>query len=251
MLRAPRLGHGQARRQVVHGVHGARVVDLIRRDERGVERAGPRGVEELIEEVLLLRAPDEDAIDPEVLRARIAVDVRPLGILRILWRIARIHADVAEAARHADAIRLHQVGAVVIRRIGVIALRAPRLLGLFIERWIGEEPQAENTRGIAVQRSDGDVLAARADLDAGILRFVLVRIGSASGLAIVEPEAEAVGARPGRLLKARLIDQPEVGPAVDRKSTRLNSSHANISYAVFCLKKKKKKEKEMQKPTAQ
>src|SRR5947209_13083827 len=32
----------------------------------------------------------------------------------------------------------------------------------------------------------------------------------------------------------------EVGPkgwAVDRKSTRLNSSHANISYAVFCLKK--------------
>src|SRR3712207_7626119 len=28
--------------------------------------------------------------------------------------------------------------------------------------------------------------------------------------------------------------------AEDRKSTRLNSSHANISYAVFCLKKKKK-----------
>src|SRR5258707_7386019 len=28
---------------------------------------------------------------------------------------------------------------------------------------------------------------------------------------------------------------------IDRKSTRLNSSHANISYAVFCLKKKKKK----------
>src|SRR3712207_7860406 len=29
-------------------------------------------------------------------------------------------------------------------------------------------------------------------------------------------------------------------PHLDRKSTRLNSSHANISYAVFCLKKKKK-----------
>src|SRR3712207_8039785 len=28
-------------------------------------------------------------------------------------------------------------------------------------------------------------------------------------------------------------------PAADRKSTRLNSSHANISYAVFCLKKKR------------
>src|SRR5947209_1608566 len=30
-----------------------------------------------------------------------------------------------------------------------------------------------------------------------------------------------------------------VGALIDRKSTRLNSSHANISYAVFCLKKKK------------
>src|SRR3712207_7965165 len=30
------------------------------------------------------------------------------------------------------------------------------------------------------------------------------------------------------------------GDRTDRKSTRLNSSHANISYAVFCLKKKKK-----------
>src|SRR3712207_8549124 len=36
------------------------------------------------------------------------------------------------------------------------------------------------------------------------------------------------------------VDRP-VGVAVDRKSTRLNSSHANISYAVFCLKKKNNK----------
>src|SRR3712207_9503494 len=37
--------------------------------------------------------------------------------------------------------------------------------------------------------------------------------------------------------------EPHCGPrrTLDRKSTRLNSSHANISYAVFCLKKKKKK----------
>src|SRR3712207_7477258 len=31
----------------------------------------------------------------------------------------------------------------------------------------------------------------------------------------------------------------DITPLKDRKSTRLNSSHANISYAVFCLKKKK------------
>src|SRR3712207_7970729 len=35
----------------------------------------------------------------------------------------------------------------------------------------------------------------------------------------------------------RRLEQ-EIFPILDRKSTRLNSSHANISYAVFCLKKK-------------
>src|SRR3712207_7139482 len=42
-----------------------------------------------------------------------------------------------------------------------------------------------------------------------------------------------------QLLKHSYPERP------DRKSTRLNSSHANISYAVFCLKKKKKKTKHM------
>src|SRR3712207_7523076 len=37
---------------------------------------------------------------------------------------------------------------------------------------------------------------------------------------------------------ARIL-HPGDDPRPDRKSTRLNSSHANISYAVFCLKKKK------------
>src|SRR2546429_6400272 len=38
-----------------------------------------------------------------------------------------------------------------------------------------------------------------------------------------------------------LADLPQVLVERDRKSTRLNSSHGYISYAVFCLKKKKKK----------
>src|SRR5258708_28584938 len=37
----------------------------------------------------------------------------------------------------------------------------------------------------------------------------------------------------------RRYDKPEVRRQTDRKSTRLNSSHQIISYAVFCLKKKK------------
>src|SRR3712207_7064648 len=41
-------------------------------------------------------------------------------------------------------------------------------------------------------------------------------------------------------LRLLVPDGVEQRRQADRKSTRLNSSHANISYAVFCLKKKKK-----------
>src|SRR5688572_33469961 len=46
--------------------------------------------------------------------------------------------------------------------------------------------------------------------------------------------AEGAGARP-------FLAGVKLGEVSDRKSTRLNSSHSQISYAVFCLKKKKKK----------
>src|SRR3712207_8163831 len=52
--------------------------------------------------------------------------------------------------------------------------------------------------------------------------------------------ATASAVTASRLLQLRKGDFDRL-VAADRKSTRLNSSHANISYAVFCLKKKKKK----------
>src|SRR3712207_7348139 len=48
---------------------------------------------------------------------------------------------------------------------------------------------------------------------------------------------QEVGARVDRQLEVEAV-RDGVLRAGDRKSTRLNSSHANISYAVFCLKKK-------------
>src|SRR2546430_10181131 len=51
--------------------------------------------------------------------------------------------------------------------------------------------------------------------------------------------------RPGVRERQRLLEEPEIRDVLvgadegDRKSTRLNSSHSQISYAVFCLKKKK------------
>src|SRR3712207_9494741 len=59
---------------------------------------------------------------------------------------------------------------------------------------------------------------------------------------ILERE-DTVSAHTARALGAKVVPAgsiviAKIG-AADRKSTRLNSSHANISYAVFCLKKKK------------
>src|SRR3712207_8627367 len=56
------------------------------------------------------------------------------------------------------------------------------------------------------------------------------------------PTANSVGAEEGGSSSARTTIQLGTDGVRhgDRKSTRLNSSHANISYAVFCLKKKKR-----------
>src|SRR3712207_8268359 len=53
----------------------------------------------------------------------------------------------------------------------------------------------------------------------------------------VLPDASRGLGRIGALRDAGVVGRR--GDRQDRKSTRLNSSHANISYAVFCLKKKK------------
>src|SRR2546422_7905891 len=50
---------------------------------------------------------------------------------------------------------------------------------------------------------------------------------------------QQVEATPSHELLRRIAEQPCGGAARDRKSTRLNSSHGYISYAVFFLKKKK------------
>src|SRR3712207_7042054 len=73
-----------------------------------------------------------------------------------------------------------------------------------------------------IERGEGDRLpGVGVGVDAGPRRRTLVHARRGEGEVVV-------GAGDG-----------DAGAAGDRKSTRLNSSHANISYAVFCLKKKK------------
>src|SRR2546421_1285465 len=80
---------------------------------------------------------------------------------------------------------------------------------------------------------------------------VLRELGATVWVADVAPArlewARRQGVEPARAVRdyreaiARVDAVDIVTPAEDRKSTRLNSSHDQISYAVFCLKKKKKK----------
>src|SRR5690606_39908051 len=60
--------------------------------------------------------------------------------------------------------------------------------------------------------------------------------GSERGRTRYSLTAAKAGATNGRMAPAGPFDSPSA--AADRKSTRLNSSHVKISYAVFCLKKK-------------
>src|SRR3712207_7652639 len=73
-----------------------------------------------------------------------------------------------------------------------------------------------------------------------VLKFCESRVGSISA---VGAEAVRIGVFQTDDSHATSISSPSPSSlnvsGQDRKSTRLNSSHANISYAVFCLKKKK------------
>src|SRR3712207_8596747 len=73
----------------------------------------------------------------------------------------------------------------------------------------------------------------------------LEREGGQGGGLVVVRALRGLEARNGQRDEHAEEGQEECDPGhrslrSDRKSTRLNSSHANISYAVFCLKKKKK-----------
>src|SRR3712207_8378195 len=79
-----------------------------------------------------------------------------------------------------------------------------------------------------LSRSNGDAL-----IDPGVTARLLTRFANSTAAVPVQPPQP-------------LTEREE---AVDRKSTRLNSSHANISYAVFCLKKNTQHDRLAWRPT--
>src|SRR5207248_7647080 len=85
----------------------------------------------------------------------------------------------------------------------------------------------------------GDLFAAGFlfGLTRGVDLSTAARLGALAAAEVIQH----VGARPETSLEV-LAHLGGGEGAEDRKSTRLNSSHRTISYAVFCLKKKKKKQ---------
>src|SRR6267154_3770729 len=91
----------------------------------------------------------------------------------------------------------------------------------------------------ADMRAAYDALDARtkAEIEDLVCEHSLIHSRHAIGFSDLSPE-EMAAFRP---VRQRLVrTHPVTGRKSDRKSTRLNSSHPSISYAVFCLKKKKK-----------
>src|SRR3712207_8713964 len=83
--------------------------------------------------------------------------------------------------------------------------------------------------GLVVLDEDGPLAHSR-ELERG------VHPGEAVNRRACEGEAGEERGREARAAEQQCAHAPAVKrPGLDRKSTRLNSSHANISYAVFCL----------------
>src|SRR3712207_8747745 len=91
---------------------------------------------------------------------------------------------------------------------------------------------------IGVTKPDQVTFESRRPVSIG--EYVILNYGGDKVLGLVERSSissDALGSSIRNYEEA--FESKQVAAEKDRKSTRLNSSHANISYAVFCLKKKK------------
>src|SRR2546427_2927486 len=100
----------------------------------------------------------------------------------------------------------------------------------------------------AIARSPLRSVSASSTFETGASRVYSVgrtRSTSAGGAPLTASTRPGKGERAES--KTSAMSVKAIGWRRDRKSTRLNSSHSQISYAVFCLKKKKRKKKKKQK----
>src|SRR5690606_39763980 len=118
----------------------------------------------------------------------------------------------------------------------------------FIDVGIAEQTMIGMAAGLALRGRIPIVHALSTFLTMRAFEFIRTDIG------IANLPVKLVGADPGFLSEANGLTHQAIedisimrgipGMNINRKSTRLNSSHVKISYAVFCLKKKKRRSKQ-------
>ncbi len=145
-----RDGDLHATGDVEDAVHGAWVVQVVGGDERGVERPGRVGTQDLPDEAVLVHSVAEHFPDLEIVLADVVVEVAVLGLVGIGGRIHGVGANVTERAGHADDVRTNEVAVVVVDRVVVVPLRVPPGLGPGVEVRVREDSQAHDTARAAV-----------------------------------------------------------------------------------------------------
>src|SRR3712207_6272778 len=140
--------------------------------------------------------------------------------------------DVGEGIAEAELVEWHVKVGDLVREDAVLA-------AVMTDKATVEIPSPVDGEVVWLGAQIGDVVAIGSPL---IRLKVEAGDGASSGSDAVEKAAEP----PARTanIEAQADGAVKTSDAIveqqgDRKSTRLNSSHANISYAVFCLKKKK------------
>src|SRR5688572_23753979 len=126
--------------------------------------------------------------------------------------------------------------------VGVAALLAGKALGAKVIGTSGSEEKLNKLSSmgldVAIQTRKADFLPKIMEVTGG--KGVDLVVNNVGGSMFAEC-VRALGFE-GRLATVGYVDGVmKAEMDIDRKSTRLNSSHSQISYAVFCLKKKKKK----------
>src|SRR5699024_10559061 len=116
-------------------------------------------------------------------------------------------------------------------------------------RWLREEPSRPRMTALGRSLQIGDpegelptIAVPAEDVDACIDTLEAAEAHLAA-IRAYRSQAQDAALAPGSLAGQSTAASPngaasQTSPAGDRKSTRLNSSHVSISYAVFCLKKK-------------
>ena len=185
-------GLGEPCLEIEDRVDGVGIVDMVGGGSRGVGGTRWLSVEHLPEEAAGSRVGGKDPALAEILVTDCGGEILPLRVLRIGGRVERMGPDVAEAARHADAIRPDEVRVGGVASVVVVTIGVPTFLGVPVKARVGIDAEAHDAGGSPVD--------------------LLVDTGGSVAHPLIQPQTVLVGL-PSHA-KAGLIDEPHLREAV-------------------------------------